>query len=83
MERRKGSYSLNKAGRFQGRFTAFQVTSSATVTALVDTKQRDAALTYYINDSRTVLPAGTIIAARDAAQFTDITISGGSIDIIF
>jgi hypothetical protein len=83
MERRKGSYSLNKSGRFQGRFTAFQVTASATVTALVDTKQRDAALKYYINDNKTVLPSGTIIAARDGAQFTEVTISEGAIDIIF
>lgn len=83
MERRKGSYSLNKGGKFTGRFTAFQVTSAATVMSLVDTKQRDAAIDYYIYESRTALPAGTIIAARDAAQFTEISISAGSVDIIF
>lgn len=81
MERRKGSYSLNKAGSFTGRFTALEVTASATVTALVDSKRNTAA--YYINDNRVAIPAGTILVARDAAQFTEITISGGAVDIIF
>lgn len=83
MERRKGSYSLNTAGTFTGRFSAIQVTSAATVTALKDTKNRESALNIYIRDSSRSIPAGTILVGREAAAFTEVTISAGAIDIIF
>ncbi len=83
MERRKGSYSLNKAGTFTGRFAAIQVTSAAIITALKDTKNRESVLNIYIKDSSSIIPAGTILVGRDAAIFTEVTISSGAIDIIF
>jgi len=81
MDRRKGSYSLNTAGTFTGRFTAIEVTTAATVTTLTDSKRNNK--DYYIKDTSRSIPAGTILVGRDATQFTTVTISAGAIDIIF
>jgi len=83
MERKKGSFALNEAGTFTGRFTAFSVNSACIVSALVDNRKSRESLAYHISNSRNELKPGSIIVCRDAAVFTSITIQSGTIDIIF
>lgn len=86
MDYKKGSFLQVGAGTFTGRFQAFRVIADATVTALTDssTLPRESALSKYMSDSgRAAVKAGAIIAARDGAFMKSVTISGGTIEIIF
>ena len=82
MEYKKGSFLQVGAGTFTGRFQAFRLITDATVTGVTDSATRDA-LSKYISDARTAIKAGAIIAARDGAFMKSVTISGGTIEIIF
>lgn len=82
MERKKGSYLLNDSRVvFNGRAQAVHVVEAARFSNLNDSRNQRAA--YYIADTGVDVPAGTIIAARDGALFTNIQISTGAVEIIF
>ena len=84
MDYKKGSFLQVGAGTFTGRFQAFRVIADATVTGLTDSASRDSALSKYFSDSaRAAVKAGAIIAARDGSFMKSVTISGGTIEIIF
>lgn len=82
MEYKKGSYLQVGAGTFTGRFQAIKVVADATVTGMSDSITRDA-LSKYISDARSAINAGSVISARDGAFMKSVTISGGTIEIIF
>lgn len=82
MEYKKGSFIQNEDGTFTGRFQAFRVLEETTVTDIQDSRLRDA-LSYYMSNTRSTIKADAVIAARDGAFFRSVTISGGSIEIIF
>ena len=84
MDYKKGSFLQVGAGTFTGRFQAFRVIADATVTDLSDSAGRDSALSKYFSDgARAAVKAGAIIAARDGSFMKSVTISGGTIEIIF
>lgn len=84
MDYKKGSFLQVGAGTFTGRFQAFRVIADATLTSLTDSASRDSALSKYFSDSaRAAVKAGAIVAARDGAFMKSITITGGTIEIIF
>ena len=82
MEYKKGSYLQVGAGTFTGRFQAFKLITDATITGLTDSVTRES-LKYYISDNRSAIKAGATIAARDGAFLKSVTITGGTIEIIF
>jgi hypothetical protein len=82
MEYKKGSYLQVGAGTFTGRFQAFRIIADATITGISDSVTREA-LSKYISDTRVGIKAGATIAARDGAFMRSVTITGGTIEIIF
>lgn len=82
MDYKKGSYLQVGAGTFTGRFQAFRIIADATITGISDSVTREA-LSKYISDTRSSIKAGATIAARDGAFMRSITITGGTIEIIF
>jgi hypothetical protein len=82
MDYKKGSYLQVGAGTFAGRFQAIRIIADATITDIIDSN-RDSSIKKYISDSRSSIKAGAIIAARDGAFLRSVTITGGSIEIIF
>jgi hypothetical protein len=82
MEYKKGSYLQVGAGTFTGRFQAIKVIADATITDIIDSKSKEP-LKYYISDTRSAIKAGATIAARDGAFMKSVTITGGTIEIIF
>lgn len=84
MDYKKGSFIQVGAGTFTGRFQAIRVIADATFTSLVDSTDRESNLSRYISDQgRTAIKGTATIAARDGAFFKSVTISGGTIEIIF
>ena len=84
MDYKKGSFLQVGAGTFTGRFQAIRVIADATFTGLTDSVTRESAVSKYISDQgRTAIKGGATIAARDGAFFKSVTISGGTIEIIF
>jgi hypothetical protein len=83
MEYKKGSYLQVGAGTFTGRFQAFRIIADATITGLTDSTSRESAVSRYISDTRSAIKAGATIAARDGAFMKSVTITGGTIEIIF
>lgn len=83
MERKKGTFSLNGAGTFTGRFKGFAVNTSCIVSTLVDNKKGRDSVDYHISNKLNELKPGCIVVCRDGAVFTEISISSGTIDIIF
>jgi len=82
MEYKKGSYLQVGAGTFTGRFQAFKVITDATITVIRDSSI-DGTVSKYISDARSAIKAGATIAARDGAFMKSVTITGGTIEIIF
>jgi hypothetical protein len=81
MERRKGTYILNyDSAQFTGRAQAVHVVEAALFSNLQDSKGERAS--HYIADTGVEVPAGTIIAARGGAFFTNIQISTGAVEVI-
>lgn len=83
MEYKKGSYLQVGAGTFTGRFQAIRIIADATITGLTDNVTRESAVSRYISDARSAIKAGATIAARDGAFMRSVTITGGTIEIIF
>lgn len=83
MDYKKGSYLQVGAGTFTGRFQAFKLITDATITGITDSVTRESAVSKYISDARSAIKAGATIAARDGAFMKSVTISGGTIEIIF
>lgn len=82
MERKKGSYILNDSRiEFNGRAQAIHVLDDTTFTAIRDSRNQSAS--YYIALPDRAIKAGAVIAVRNGSQFTNISISSGSIEIIF
>jgi hypothetical protein len=82
MDRKKGTFILNdtRAG-WTGRAIGIHVIAETTFTAIRDTRLKDE--TYYISTEGDAIPAGTYIVARDGAQFSNIVLTNGAIEIIF
>jgi hypothetical protein len=82
MEYKKGSYLQVGAGTFAGRFQAIRIIAEATITEIIDSN-RDGDIKKYISNSRQAISNGAVIAARDGAFLRSVTITGGTIEIIF
>jgi hypothetical protein len=82
MEYKKGSYLQVGAGTFAGRFQAIRIIADATITEIIDSS-KDSSITKYISNSRQAIINGAVIAARDGAFLRSVTITGGTIEIIF
>jgi hypothetical protein len=81
MERKKGTYILNyDSAQYIGRAQAVHVVQAALFSNLEDSKGQRAG--FYIADTGVEIPAGTIIAARAGAFFTNIQISTGAVEVI-
>lgn len=83
MDYKKGSFLQVGAGTFTGRFQAFRLITEATITGITDSSTRESVLSKYISDARSPIKPGAIISARDGAFMKSVTISGGTIEIIF
>jgi hypothetical protein len=83
MERKKGSFIMNETGSFEGRFKAIVVNSNVLIESLSDNKNREGSLSLHIQDPRSEIVTGSIISAINGVVFTEISISKGSIEIIF
>lgn len=74
---------MNKAGSFEGRFKAIVVNSNVLIESLSDNKNREGSLSLHIQNPRFEIVTGSIISAINGVVFTEISISKGSIEIIF
>ena len=83
MEYKKGSYLQVGAGTFTGRFQAIRVIADASITEIIDSNNRENSISKYISNSRQAISNGATIAARDGAFMRSVTITGGTIEIIF
>jgi len=82
MERKKGSFILNDTRTvWSGRAVAIHVLADATFTAIRDTRNQSAS--YYLSATGESVKPGAVIAARDGAQFVAVSVSAGSVEIIF
>jgi hypothetical protein len=83
MEYKKGSFLQVGAGTFAGRFQAIRIIADATITEIIDSSNRENNIKKYISDSKSAIRGAAVIAARDGAFLRSVTITGGTIEIIF
>lgn len=82
MERKKGSFILNDTNTvWQGRAQAIHITADVKFSTLRDSKNKTAS--YYISSESEGVYSGSVISARDGAQFVAVGITSGSVEIIF